>query len=450
MINTLKRQTIFGLIWKFLERVGSQGISFVVSLVLARLLMPSDYGVIAMITIFISLANVFAQCGLGTALIQRRDIENDDFSSVLVLSCMIAIVIYCLLFISAPYIAGFYGMPILSPVLRVLALKVLIAPFTSVQESIVSRNMQFKKLFYSSLGAALPSGVIGIVMAGLGFGVWALVAQQLSEAFFMFVIMWVTVRWRPRLVFRVKRVKVLFSYGWKILLSKLIDTLYLNIRSLIIGKLYSSDMLGFYDKGWQFPAFITTNIDGSIQSVMLPVLSKVQEQKQQAKAIMRRSITLSSFLMFPLMAGLAACAKPLITLVLTDKWLPCVPFLQIGCAVFATQPIHTANLQAINAMGRSDIFLKLEIIKKIFGLAVIAVTAPMGVYAIALGSVFAGVVSTLINAFPNKRILNYGYIEQIKDLLPSLFNALIMFLGIIFITKLQFSPLLILIIQVIL
>lgn len=448
MGDSLKRNTITGLIWKFLENIGTYGVSFVVSLVLARLLMPSDYGTIAIITIFISLANIFAQCGFGTALIQRKDVAEDDFSSVLILSFVISVVIYIILFICAPFIAAFYDMPILSPVLRVLAIRILIAPFNSVQESFVVRDMQFKKLFYRSLGATLPSGVIGIAMAYMGFGVWALVAQQLLNAVFMSIIMRFTISWRPKLVFRTKRLKSLFSFSWKLLISSLMNTLYSNIRSLIIGKLYNSEMLGYYNRGWQIPNFVTSNINGSIQSVMLPTLSKVQDNKQRTKAILRRSITMSSFLIFPLMAGLAACAEPMVKLILTEKWLPCVPFLQINCIVYATTPIHTANLQAINAIGRSDVFLKLETIKKAIGLMVIAATVPLGVYAIALGGVFNSLIFMFVNAHPNKKLLDYGYAEQITDVLPNICYSAVMFVCVYFVSKLHLPNLLTLLVQV--
>ncbi len=449
MSENLKNQTIFGLIWKFLERMGTQGISFVVSIVLARLLAPADYGAISLITVFITLANVFAQCGFGKALIQRKDVTEDDFSSVLLLSSVISVALYAILFFAAPFIASFYDMPILSPVLRVLSLRLFLTPLNSVQEAIVSRNMEFKKLFFRSMGATLPSGVIGIIMAYMGFGVWALVAQQLTNQIFICVVMWFSVHWRPKFVFQPERVKILFSYGWKLLASSLINTLYQNIRSLIIGKLYTPEMLGVYNRGWQFPSYITSNIDGSIQSVMLPTLSKVQDEKERAKAIMRRSVTMSSFLIFPLMAGLAACAEPITILLLTEKWLPSVPYIRIFAVVYAFLPVHTANLQAINALGRSDIYLKLEVIKKIIGIIIILLTIPFGVFVIALGGIFNAVLSTFINAYPNKTLLNYSYVEQLKDLIPQADSSSVMFVCVYFITKLSLPVILMLVLQVV-
>jgi O-antigen/teichoic acid export membrane protein len=286
--------------------------------------------------------------------------------------------------------------------------------------------MQFKKLFFSSLGAMLVSGTIGITFAYTGFGVWALVAQQLTNQFMITIILWFTVKWRPKLIFSFERVKGLFSYGWKLLASSLIDTLYMNLRSLIIGKIYNPAILGFYSRGEQFPSIIVTNINGSIQSVMLPTLALHQDNKQRVKDMMRRSIVTSSFIIFPMMIGLGTIAEPLVKILLTDKWLTCVPFLQIFCASYAVYPIHTANLQAINALGHSDIFLKLEIIKKIIGLVILGVSIFYGVYAIAIGMLFFSIICTFINAYPNLRLLNYSYKEQWKDIIPSLLLSLVM------------------------
>jgi len=421
-----KNQIISSLLWKLMERGGTQGIQFIVSIVLARLLLPKEYGMIALLTIFITVANVFIQSGLNTALIQKKNADEIDFSSVFFLSLCIAGILYIILFFVAPFVAVFYNEPQLISVLRVLSITLFFGAFNSIQNAVISRNMQFKKLFYSSLGATVVSGTIGIVMAYTGFGIWALVAQQLSNQLSITLILWLTVKWRPKLVFSFKRVKILFAYGWKLLVSVLIDTLYMNLSGLLIGKIYSPTMLGFYNRGQQFPALISTNINGSIQSVMLPALSSHQDNRQRVKNMVRRSIVTSSFIMFPVMIGLAVVAKPLVMILLTDKWLPAVPFLQIFCFSYALWPIHTANLQAINALGRSDIFLKLELIKKILGLTILGISVFYGVYAIALGMLITGVISTFINAYPNIKILNYSYKEQWKDIMPSLILSLIM------------------------
>ena len=424
--QNIKSKVISSLFWKLMERGGTQGIQFIVQIVLARILVPNDYGIIALIAIFIVVANVFVQSGFNTALIQKKDANETDFSSVFYLSLFVASLLYLILFFAAPFIASFYGIPQLISVLRVLSITLFFGAFNSIQNAAVSRKMEFKKLFFSSLGAIVVSGTVGIVMAYSGFGVWALVAQQITNQFLITVILWFTVKWRPRLLFSFERIKGLFSYGWKLLVSSLIDALYTNLSSLIIGKIYKPEMLGFYNRGNQFPAIIVSNIDGSIQSVMFTALASHQEDKQRVKDMMRRSIVTSSFIVFPMMIGLAVIAKPLVNIVLTEKWLPCVPFLRIFCASYALYPIHTANLQAINALGRSDIFLKLEIIKKIIGVAILGVTIFYGVYAIAIGILIVGIISTFINAYPNLNLLNYSYKEQLRDIIPSLILSLVM------------------------
>ena len=359
-------------------------------------------------------------------MIQGKDITEEDYSSVFYLSMFVAGILYTVLFFIAPVVADFYKIKELILILRVLSLTLFIGAVTSIQNAIVARKMQFKKLFKSSLGAMIISGVIGIIMAYKGYGVWALVYQQLINQLLITMILWSTVKWRPKCCFSFKRIRVLFSYGGKLLASALLDTLYMNLRSLIIGKVYSPSTLGFYNRGNQFPQIIVTNINGSITSVLLPAMSAEQDDKVRVKQIMRRAIVTSSFIIFPMMIGLAVISKPLVILLLTEKWLPCVPFVWIFCASYSLWPIHTANLQAINALGRSDIFLKLEIIKKIMGVTILIISVKYGVYAVALGMLLSGIISTFINSYPNKKLLNYAYKEQILDILPSLLISLIM------------------------
>ncbi len=409
-----------------MERGGTQGIQFIVQIILARLLLPEDYGLIAIVTIFILLANVFVQSGFNTALIQKKDADDLDFSSVFYLSVFVAGLLYVILFVTSPLIANFYREPQLIPILRILAITLFFGAFNSIQNAYIAKNMMFKKLFFSSLGAILISGTAGVVAAYMGYGVWALVIQQLSNQFMITVILWFTIKWRPQLLFSFKRLKVLFSYGSKLLASALIDTFYINIRTLIIGRIHTPGVLGFYNRGEQFPQLIVSNIDGSIQSVMLPTLSAYQDDKVRVKDMVRRGIVTSSFVMLPMMVGLAVVAEPVVKILLTDKWLPSVPFLQIFCASYALMPIHTANLQAINALGRSDIFLKLEIIKKVIGIIILGVSIPFGIYAMTWGALLSNVISTFINAYPNQRLLNYSYLEQWKDIMPSVLISLVM------------------------
>mgnify|MGYP001448924290 CR=1 FL=1 len=424
--DNLKTSVLSSLFWKSLERGGVSGVQFIVQIILARLLFPEDYGIIALIVVFISISQTFVQSGLGTALIQKKEVTDEDYSSVFYLTLVVALVFYGILFLAAPFIAAFYNQPLITPVLRVLGLTLFFGAVNSIQNAVISRNFQFRKLFISSLGAVLLSGVVGTSMACAGYGVWALVGQQLTSIIALCAIMWLTVTWRPRLLFSPTRVKELFSFGWKLLLSGLLDVTYNNLSSLVIGRLYPVSMLGYYTKGQEFPNVLVSNINNSIQAVMFPAYARCQDNRALVKQIMRRALLTSSFLVFPAMAGLAAVAEPLVTLLLTEKWLVAVPFLQIFCAVYALWPIHTANLQAINALGRSDIFLKLEILKKVVGLSVLAVTIPIGIYAMALGMVVTGIIATLINSYPNKLLLDYSFTEQWKDLVPALILSLIM------------------------
>lgn len=446
---SLKKTVISSLVWKFLERLGTQGIQFVVSIILARLLLPSDYGIITMIMVFTAIANSFIQSGFSTSLIQKKNSDELDFSSVFYTSFVIAIVCYIILFLASPLIADFYQMPQIKVILRVLALTLFFGAFNSVQNAKLSKDMKFKTLFFSSLGAIIVSGTTGITMAYLGFGAWALVGQQLANIIASTIILWFTSGWRPKIMFSLTRVKGLFSYGWKIMCSSLIDTFYQNLYNLVIGKFYNSATLGNYNKGEQFPKLIAVNIDGAIGSVMLPAYAREQERKDKVKKMVRRAIVTSSLILFPLMLGLAAIAEPLVKILLTDKWLGCVPFMQILCVVYALYPINTANLQAIKALGKSDYFLKLEIIKKILGITVLIITVPHGVYTMAIGQVIVTIISTMINAFPNRKLLNYNYFEQVKDILPNLLIAILMFIVVYPIKYLIDNTILLLTIQII-
>lgn len=429
-------------LFKLTESVGTQGISFVVSVILARLLDPSDYGVLTMLTVFIAVSQVFVQSGLNTALIQKKDVDETDLSSVFYVSLLIAAALYALLFFLAPAIGAFFGMDALSPVLRVLALVLLPGALVSVQNAVIARQMAFRRLMAASLLSTALSGAVGIGMAAAGLGYWALVGQQLTNQLALALVLLRMVKWRPHALFSWARVRVLIRFGWKLLASSLLETGYNNLRTAVIGKQYAQETLGFYNRGKQFPELVMNAVNGSIQSVMLPVLSDEQDDMLRMKQMMRRSVMVSSFLVLPMMAGLAAVAEPLIRLLLTDKWLPCVPFLQICCIDFAFYPIHTANLQAINAMGRSDVFLRLELIKKSYGLAILAASVFLfdSVYAIAWGAVVSTLLAAVVNASPNRRLLGYGYLEQMRDVLPAMGLSLIMFLTVSALRRLPLAP----------
>lgn len=444
----MKKKIITSLIWKFLERGGTQIVQFIIQIVLARLLLPDDYGVIAIVTVFIAIANVFVQSGFNTSLIQKEKVDDVDFSSVFYLSLFVALILYIIIFYTSPFIADFYNQPILVPVFRVLSLVLFFGAVNSIQQAVVARNLQFKKYFLSSIGGILLSSIIGIVLAYNNFGVWALVAQQLINNILIMIILWLTVKWRPKLMFSFSRLKELFSYGWKLLCSALIDTIYRNIYDLVIGKKYSSASLAYYNKGKQFPSVIIQNIDSSINSVMLPALSKEQNHKEKIKRMMQRSIVTSCYIVFPIAIGLVVIAEPMVKVVLTDKWIDCVPFIQLLSITYALWPIHTANLQAINALGRSDIYLKLEVTKKIIGIGILLLTLPMGLIPMAVGQVISGIIASFVNSYPNKKLLNYSYLEQIKDIIPSLLTSIIMGIVVYSIKYLNLSSIIILIIQV--
>lgn len=434
--------------WRFLERCGAQGVTFIVSIVLARLLDPTVYGTVALVTIFTTIMQVFVDSGMGNALIQKKDADDLDFSSVFYFNMAMCSVLYLIMFFAAPLIASFYRMPELTAIVRVLSFVVVISGVKNVQQAYVSRHLMFKRFFFSTLGGTIGAAVIGIAMAYLGFGVWALVAQMLFNAAVDTTILWITVKWRPKKMFSFQRLKSLFSYGWKLLVSSLIDTVYNDLRQLIIGKKYSSGDLAYYNQGKKFPQLIVTNINTSIDSVLLPTMSKAQDDMAAVRSMTRRAIKTSTFLMMPAMIGLAVCAEPLVRLILTEKWLPCVLFLRIFCITYAFYPIHTANLNAIKAMGRSDLFLKLEIIKKTVGIIAILITMWISVQAMAYSFLVTTILNQIINSWPNKKLLNYSYLEQVKDMMPQILLSLGMGAAIYAVSFLHLSASLTLLIQI--
>lgn len=434
--------------WRFAERCGAQIVTLIVSVFLARILSPEDYGKIALITVFTVILQVFVDSGLGTALIQKKDADDLDFSSVFYFNLVICILLYLGMFIAAPLIAKFYNDISLTPVIRVISITILISGVKGIQQSYVSRNMLFKRFFYATIGGTIFSAIFGISLAYLGCGIWALVAQQLSNTIIDTLILWITVKWRPKRMFSWTRLKGLLSFGWKLLASTLLDTVYTNIRSLVIGKMYSSSDLAFYNQGEKFPSVIVNNINASISSVLLPTLANEQDNCERVKNMTRRAIKTSTYIMAPLMMGLLFCAEPLTRLILTEKWLPCVPFLQIFCITYMFYPIHTANLNAIQAMGRSDLFLKLEIAKKVVGIILLISTMWFGVMAMTYSLLISALTSMLINSWPNKELLNYSFKEQMLDIFPSIIIAFVMGLVVSIISLFDFSTVLTLTIQI--
>lgn len=431
--TSVKKQTISGAIWKFTERISAQLISFVVSVILARLLAPDDYGLIALVFVFTTFCDKLLIAGFATSLIQKKTADDKDFSSVLYFSIAAAFVLYVLLFFGAPLITDFYtkfDRTELIAVIRILGLSLFLMAFSSVQHAYASRNMLFKRYFWSTLGATVFSGIVGIVMAYQGWGVWALVTQNMLATFVGCTILWFTVDWRPKLLFSFERLKGLFSYGWKIFMASIIKTLYNDVRSLVIGKMFTPADLAYYNRGQSLPQLVDSNVTGTIDSVLFPAYSRLQDDRPAMLNAVRRAVKTSCYVLMPILALMAAVASPLVSLLLTDKWLPCVPFMQILSFSFIFSPVEMENLQAIKAIGRSDIVLKLEIVKKTTGILLLIVSVPFGVIAIAWSMMVSCLIAALLNASSNKKLIGYTIKQQLLDVLPSLIMSLLIFVGV--------------------
>ncbi len=421
-----KQSVITNFIWRLMERGGTYVMNFVVSIILARLLEPSLYGSIALVTAITAILQVFVDSGMANSLIQKKDTDDLDYSSVFYFNLVFCLVLYAGLFAAAPMIGRLYHDMSLVPVVRVLGLTIVVSGVKNVQQAYVAKTMQFRRFFFATLGGTVFSAIVGITLAFLGKGVWALVFQQLLNVTVNTAILWLTVGWRPKPIFSWQRLGRLISYGWKLLVSQLLDTAYLKLYQFIIGLRYSTADLAYYNKGDQFPNLIMENTNASLDSVLLPVLSSEQDDPARVREMTSRAIRVSTYVLMPLMAGLAVCAEPLIRFLLTDKWLPCVPYMQIFCLYYAFWPLHTANLNAIKATGHSGIFLYQEILKKLLETAVLLVTMRYSVMAITWGLLFSGFASVLINAWPNRKLLHYSILQQLRDALPAMLLSLVM------------------------
>lgn len=446
-----KTGVLYNISWKFAERISAQSVTFLVSIILARLLEPSDYGVISIVMIFISIANVFVSDGFGTALIQKKNADIIDFSSVLYFNIIFSIIVYTVLYILAPHIASFYGegYEIISPVLRVLGIRIIVSAINSVQQAYVSRCMIFEKFFWSTLFGTIISAVVGVTLAYRGCGVWALVAQYLTNTMVDTCVLQIVLNKWPIKKMSFQRLKNLINYGYKILLTNLIITGYQELRALIIGKLYSSSDLAYYDKGKQFPSLLVTNINTSISAVLFPKMSLEQDNPEKVKEITRLAIRYSAFLLSPLILGLASVAKQIVIIILTPKWLPCVNLLQWFCVFYLFQATQTANTQAIKALGRSDLALKMEIIRDIIQLIVLILIMRINVDAIVISMSILSIFFVLINAYPNVKLLNYSLKEQMSDLLPPIVCAGIMAIIVYYVGFLHLPIVIMLFVQII-
>ena len=435
--------------WKLAENGLTQTIQLIVTVILARLLSPADYGTLAMVTISITVLNAFAEGGFNAAIIQKKNLDSIDCNSVFILNLFLSAAFYILLFLLSPWIAGILAGNALTAVLRVFALILVLGAFSNVHSALLYRHMMFKQFFKKTAAALILSSIIGIVMAFRGLGVWALVAQQLSNKLILCFLLWGTVKWRPRLRISLLKLRELFTFGINVLANNLLETINNQLRSLIIGLKYTSEDIAYYMKGEQFPAVVATSSDYALQGVMLSVYSKTQDDPSAVKAMLRRTIKTGCTVLLPVMAGMAASAESLVRLLLTDKWLPCVPYLQLLCIVYAFQSIRTSNMQAIYGIGKSNTVFRINMLSKLVGIVILFATAPMGVPAIAAGAVLTSLLMTVIYAIPGARYFGYAAREQICDIMPPLILSAVLFACVYAVNFLPVEPALKLLLQVV-
>jgi O-antigen/teichoic acid export membrane protein len=421
------KKVFSGLFWRLGERVCAQGVSFIVSIVLARILLPSDYGAVSLILVFITIADVFVTSGLSAALIQKKESDETDFSTMFYCTLGMSVCLYAILFALSPRIADFYGMKELTVYLRVFSMKLIISAYSSIQHAYVSKHMIFRRFFYSTMIGTVLSGIVGIAMAYAGFGAWAIIAQYLVNSLMDTVILAITVPWHPRLLFSARSAKNMVGYGWKILAAELLGTIFDNLRSLLVGRFYTPAELAYYNKGLQFPQVIGGNIDVAVTSVLFPAMSHENDSTERVKAMARRSMRCLSYVMCPLMFGLAAVAKSLVLLLLTEKWLDSVFIMQVLCISQAVSALSKVNYQAMKALGRSDIMLQLEFVKKPVYFIVLICSLRFGIRGIAIGMLLYSMFGTAINMLPNRKLLDYSFREQISDVAPAVLLSAAMF-----------------------
>lgn len=420
MSENLKSKTQKGLVWSFIEQFASLGVQFLFSIILARLLSPEDYGVIAMPLVFLAIAQCFIDSGFYGALIRKPDLTEEDLSTAFYFNIVVGVICYLVLYFTSPYIADFYNTPILSNLLKVTALATLFNPLCAVQQAILTRKINFKTQAIVSLSGAIVSGVIGLTMAYNGFGVWSLVCQQVGGYFIRTLLLWLLGKWKPKRTWSWESFHYLWGFGSKMLASGLLDTIYNNIYPLIIGKFFSAKDLGDYTRAQQFSNLPSTNMTSVLKRVTLPVLSTIQNDNERLARNYRKILRLSAFIIFPLMMMLSAIADPLVRVLLTDKWEGCIILLQIMCFALMWYPIHAINLNLLTVKGRSDLFFRLEVYKKIIGVFVMLVTVPLGIIWMVAGGIVCSMISLIINTYYTGKIINVGYIKQMGDLMPIL------------------------------
>lgn len=443
-----KTSIIQGVFWKFGERILAQGISFFVSVVLSRILLPSDYGTVALVLVFINIADVFVTSGFSTALVQNKNASELDFSTNFYCSFVLSLVVYGIVFGAAPYIADFYQMPELKTILRVFSLRIPISSFSAIQHAYVERNMLFKKYFFSTLLGTIVSGIVGITMALMKFGVWALVFQYFTNTIIDIIILFITVPWRPHFLFSIESAKSMISYGWKILASDLSGTLFDQLRSLMTGKAYSSSDLAYYNKGKQLPDLISVNVCATLMTVLFPAISNVNDSIEEVKTITHKALVLSSYIMFPLLLGLVGIAEPLVKFLYTDKWMNAIIYIQILCVASMINMSSSVSLQVIKALGRSDVILKMEFVKKTIYIILLFIGIHSGPLYVAITMAIYNIFECFMNSVSLAKVGQYSLKNQVSDVIGHLFMSVIMLLVIFPLSNLKFSPLLILILQI--
>ena len=418
MSDNLKSKTQKGLVWSFVERFATQGVQFLFGIILARLLSPEDYGTIAMPLVFLAIAQCFIDSGFSTALIRKPNLTEDDLSTAFYFNIGVGVVCYLALFFSSPLIADFYNTPILADLLKVTALATLFNPLCAVQQAILTRKIDFKTQAVVSLSGAIVSGVVGLLMAYNGYGVWSLVFQQVGGYLIRTVLLWVLGKWKPKRRWSWDSFHYLWGFGSNMLGSGLLDTTYNNIFPIVIGKFFSAADLGNYTRAQQFSTLPSSNVTGVLQRVTFPVLSSIQNEDERLARNYRKILKLSAFLIFPMMLMLSAVADPLIRVVLTDKWEGCILLLEIICFQMMWYPIHAINLNLLTVKGRSDLFFRLEIIKKIVGVGIMCVTIPHGIIWMVSGGIVSSMIALIINTYYTGKLIQVGYLRQMGDLLP--------------------------------
>lgn len=424
--KNLKSATLSGMIWKSGERFANQSVSFIVSLILARILAPEDYGVIAIVTVFINIMNVFVTSGYGAALIQKKDSDDNDYNSMFTFSGLLSVFLYFVLFFTAPLIAKIYKNDILVPLIRVMALRMPIASFNSIQQAYVAKKMQFRKFFLSTLGGTVFSAIVGISMALSGYGVWALACQYLTSVIIDTIILFIQFDWRYKPYYSHKLAVPMIKFGSRVLCATLIDSVYQEIRTLIIGKKYDTSSLAYYNRGEQFPKLIVLNFSTVIDGVLLPAFCKLQDDIYRLRTGLRRSVQVSTFVVMPAMILMAIVAKPMITIILTEKWLNAVPYVQIFCISYMFNPLQSSSTQVIKALGKSNVYLMLEIIKKSIFVVALLFAMHFGVYIIAVSALITSLISCLINQITIRKMIDYSLVEQFRDIMPQFLLSVIM------------------------